>query len=32
MGKMSYDDKIRMQTLPEQGFAAKAIVVIKDES
>jgi len=27
MGKISYDDKLRMQTLREQGFGAKAIVV-----
>ena len=26
MGKVSYDDKLRMQTLREQGFGAKAIV------
>jgi len=26
MGKISYDEKLRMQTLREQGFGAKAIV------
>jgi len=26
MGKISYDDKLRMQTLCEQGLGAKAIV------
>jgi len=26
MGKISYDDKLRMQALREQGFGAKAIV------
>ena len=26
MGKISYDDKLLMQTLHEQGFGAKAIV------
>jgi len=26
MGKLSYNDKLRMQTLREQGLGAKAII------
>jgi len=26
MGKLSYDDKLRIQTYPEQGLGAKAII------
>jgi len=26
MGKMSYDDKLRIQTFQEQGLGAKAII------